>query len=79
MQALDPAACPQDVFRCGQMPGLGRDAAEFNLNAVFKRAGASVGELALWVERHREVGAGDEVVTGDVIHDLLGENDEEVL
>ncbi|XP_044975597.1 uncharacterized protein LOC123443325 [Hordeum vulgare subsp. vulgare] len=68
------------MLRRGEMPGLGGDPAELELDAVVQPAGASMRELAPWMQREGEARAGDEVVAGEAVLELMGgEDDEEVL
>jgi hypothetical protein len=80
MEVLDPAARSEEVLRRRNVPRVGRDPSELKLDAVLEPAGVGVGELAPRAQREDEGRPADEVVTIDVVLELLGgEDDEEVL
>jgi hypothetical protein len=50
VETLDPAAVVEQMLNSGEVPGLGRDPTERQLNLVVERAEASVRKLAPWPE-----------------------------
>ena len=80
MEALNPYARPEDVLSRREMPGMGRNTAELELDTVLEHAGAGMGELTPRANREGEVRTAHEVVAGETVHGVSGaEDDEEIL
>ncbi|EMS62212.1 Mannan endo-1,4-beta-mannosidase 6 [Triticum urartu] len=79
MEALNPAALSKDVLGSREMPRLGRNTAELELDAVFELAVAGMSELTPRANQKGEAGRSDEVVVIETVPGgLRAEEDQEI-